>query len=362
MNFSQDKIDICDTTKCHNEVSQMSSTTRASLVAMKDEIDKLYATIKHAEQTIHSLRDVWAALSEREAGTNDYVMISERILGCHSNPVISLVFSPDCERIVSGSYDGFVEVFRVKGGKSEWATQAHTSAALGVAFSPDGTLIASGSYSMKLRNAGTGECLISLKNRSSTIATIMCVAFSPDGKRVASGSTDKSVTVWDTESGRRWTLENHHEAIMCVAFSPDGLTIVSGSYDNTACVWSVDGCRQFTLRGHSQAVLCVAFSSNGMRIVTGSADKTLKMWLAGECELTLRGHAGGITSVAFSPDGTQIVSGSADHNARVWDAKSGECTTILEGHSGSVMCVAFLPDNRIISASCDKSVRTWGPK
>ena len=56
------------------------------------------------------------------------------------------------------------------------------------------------------------------------------VALSPDGRRIVSGSEDKTVAVWDLETGTRLhALTGHQDAVTSVAVSPDGRRIVSGS-------------------------------------------------------------------------------------------------------------------------------------
>jgi WD40 repeat protein len=57
-------------------------------------------------------------------------------------------------------------------------------------------------------------------------------AFSPDGQRIVSGSADKTIKIWDVESGREIrTLSGHGNYVECVAWSPDGRRIISGSRD-----------------------------------------------------------------------------------------------------------------------------------
>jgi WD40 domain-containing protein len=150
-----------------------------------------------------------------------------------------------------------------------------------VAFSPDGQRIVTGSadQTAKVWEAASGKELLTLKGHSYWISS---VAFSPDGRRIVTGSWDQTAKVWETSSGEELlTLKGHSDAISDVTFSPDSRRIVTGSWDQTAKVWeAASGKELLTLKGHSGWVGAVAFSPDGQRIVTGSDDGTAKLWAA----------------------------------------------------------------------------------
>src|SRR6201994_1305782 len=106
------------------------------------------------------------------------------------------------------------------------------------------------------------------------------VAFSHDGRRVVSGSSDKTVRIWNVETGsEEKMLEGHSSWVNSVAFSHDGRRVVSGSSDNTVRIWNVEtGSEEKMLEGHSDPVNSVAFSHDGKRVVSGSDDKTVWIW------------------------------------------------------------------------------------
>ena len=79
--------------------------------------------------------------------------------------------------------------------------------------------------------------------------SVISVAFSPDGKSIVSGSGDKTVRLWDAQTGRPigQPMKRHDKSVLSVAFSPDGKRIVSGSEDNTIRLWDAQETDQRTL-------------------------------------------------------------------------------------------------------------------
>ena len=82
------------------------------------------------------------------------------------------------------------------------AVAGDTQSVRSVEFSPDGNRIVSGSSDKSVRvwDAKTGEQLKELQGHTGLVRS---VEFSPDGTRIVSGSNDKSVQVWDAKTGEQ---------------------------------------------------------------------------------------------------------------------------------------------------------------
>ena len=192
---------------------------------------------------------------------------------------------------------------------------------------------------------------------------VSAVAVSPDGRFIVSGSQDRTVKVWDAQSGALLRSLKGHTSVSAVAVSPDGCFIISGSWDQTVKVWDAQsGALLRSLGGHTGPVLAVAVSSDGRFIVSGSWDGTVKVWDAqsGALLRSLKGHTDFVFDVAVSPDGRFLVSGLGDGTVKVWDAQNGELLCSLKGHTGQVNTVAVSPDGRfLVSGSEDHTIRAW---
>ena len=88
-------------------------------------------------------------------------------------------------------------------------------------------------------------------------------------------------------------LRGHDGTVTSVSLDQSGRRIVSGSKDKTVRVWDAEsGVELLCLRGHDHWVGSVSFDQSGRRIVSGSVDKTVRVWDAerGMELLCLRGH------------------------------------------------------------------------
>ncbi|KIJ42050.1 hypothetical protein M422DRAFT_171544, partial [Sphaerobolus stellatus SS14] len=337
--------------------------------------------MKHSQQ----VAKVAEGLEERWPNLEHTITSRER----HTSSVMSVAFSPDGQRVVSGSADATIRIWDAQTGNTI-AGPFHGCAypVRSVAFSPDGQRVVSGSVGRTIRiwDAHAGNQITGSFCHPGWVTS---VAFSPDGQRVVSGSHDKTIRIWDVQTGNSIgaPLQGHTHWVLSVAFSPDGHRIVSGSFDQTIRLWDAHTGNQIAgpFQGHTSFVNSVAFSPDGQRVVSGSDDQTIRVWdaqIENHIATPFQGHTKGVTSVAFSSDGKRVVSGSYDGTIQSWDVQTGSLTAIpcssdktiriwdahtgnliagpFQGHRLSFRSVAFSPDGKkIVSGSDNQTIQIW---
>ncbi len=283
----------------------------------------------------------------------------------------SVAFQPGSDDILTVG-GGEARLWETSTGNERMSFSQHGTVA-SACYSPDGNRIATGSWdnSAKVWDVATKQVV--RKFEGIHTGNVNSVAFSKDGTKLLTASDDKTAILWNIETGSvAHKLIGHTDRVWSATFSPDGNLIVTASNDKTARIWRADDgtlIREFS--GHKYGVTCATFMPDGKKIITGSEDTSAGLWdvSTGERLIEFRGHTARVTSVAASPDGTRILTGSADQSAKLWDAdpqksvdRKGKEILSLNRHTEEVTSVAFSSDDdgrQILTGSRDGTAVIW---
>ncbi|CAN1212800.1 hypothetical protein TUMEXPCC7403_21525 [Tumidithrix helvetica PCC 7403] len=278
-------------------------------------------------------------------------------LGGHERWVTCVRFSPDGERVITGSVDRNLIVWSVYG-KPLKTLFGHESFIEDLCFSPDGQLIASAGRdkTVKLWDADGNF----LKDLCDHTGKVLGICFSPDGNLLISVSSDKAIKVWDKEGNLLKTLYGHEGEVASVAFCPDGIRMATASDDTTIKMWVPKGNPLPTIKIHQEAINAIAFSPNDKIIASASSDRTIGL-LSSSTKLISRldGHKERVNSVCFSPDGQMLVSGGEENKILIWDLE-GNLIKTLHIFGTPVYCLRFRCDSKVFaSCTADAIIRLW---
>jgi WD40 repeat protein/beta-lactamase regulating signal transducer with metallopeptidase domain len=288
----------------------------------------------------------------------------------HVPPVRSIAVSPDGKQLYTGGAQRILKVWDIKShtesASYELAPQHPEGEAviLAMVYSPDGRLLATAHENglIVLRSASTGELVRTLDPAGGQDEAATCLVFSRDSKTLFTGSADRTVRLWDVETGKtRASLTGHTSWVYALALAPDGKTLASAGYDKVIRLWGLDTLKEkATLSGHKAAVRALAFAPDGKTLASGAGDHSIKLWDLDSLKekATLTGHEGTVRALTYSPAGL-LASGAEDATVRLWDA-TGASRAVLTGHNNKVTGLVFSPRGRyLVSASMDGTVRLW---
>jgi len=160
--------------------------------------------------------------------------------GVESHPE-TILFSPDGQSLVTGSADGFVEVWDFD--------------------------------NCRLRKDLEYQAKDDLMMHDGE--PILCSSFSRDSEYLATGSRDGQVKVWKISTGicLRKFPKAHTQGITAVSFSRDGTQILTASFDNTTRLHGLKSGKTLKeFRGHTSYVNTAIYTRDNSKVITASSD------------------------------------------------------------------------------------------
>ncbi|KIJ07396.1 hypothetical protein PAXINDRAFT_90454 [Paxillus involutus ATCC 200175] len=251
----------------------------------------------------------------------------------------------------------------------------HEGTVLGIAYLPEGKKVVTCSRDRTIRvwDAESGEQEGTSMEHEGRIRGI---AVTKDGKKVLSGCRKNGMKVWDVETHElieEW--ENHTGGDMwCIAMSPDDQLAASGDTSGEIVIREMNEGGQIKHSiGTGMTVYSLCFSPNGEKLAcavnnpAGEVDLgiyAIHVYDVESGELILGpiiGHEYTINCVLWSFDGTRLFLASDDDTIRCWNSGTGESIgEPWKGHTDSVTSFSLSPDGtKLASASYDTTVRFW---
>jgi WD40 repeat protein len=177
----------------------------------------------------------------------------------HTRSVYSMVFSPkDGTMLLTGSPDRTVGIHEVPSGVRINRFSGHTDWVRCAAWSPDAQYVASGSddgtvHIWKIRGSDDQEPEV-LQN-SGDDSYVLDIAFSPNGKYIVSCGNDGKFRIWEQES-------------------PGAAVAAAAKNSASRAGWQL----KQSVEVHERGVCRVAISLDSKRVVSLGADDMLKVW------------------------------------------------------------------------------------
>ncbi|KAK1762844.1 quinon protein alcohol dehydrogenase-like superfamily [Phialemonium atrogriseum] len=318
-----------------------------------------------------------------------------KTLQTHQLSVRAIAFSPDSQSLASASGQA-VQLWDIKTGlRSQEFSEEFSGHSSRVQFSSDRQLIATTSddEALRLYDAGTGRCILSLRGRPCPIIAfpsnsqsfaihhgwdvtlynaatrrptqklegkksgVTALVFSFNGRLLALISRtqsyrrleeweyimgprvcdviDHQVEVCDVETGHcTWKLDYRLERIGAIAFSPDSGSLALIACDRIKLYDLATGTitRDLYVNVEIETNGSIAFSHDGRTIaaVCRHDTVTLRDLASRTRSETLLGHGVAISSVAFSEDDQMLASASIDGAVKIWALATGKCTQTFE--------------------------------
>jgi WD40 repeat protein len=159
------------------------------------------------------------------------------------------------------------------------------------------------------------------------------VAFLPNGTQLVTGAGDRTLKIWEVQSGKRlFTISDALDSIYAVTVHPSGTKLAAAGADRMIRTWSwnddaaaPNAALLHSMFAHGDAVLGLTYSSDGTTLVSAGADRTIKIWDAATLaeKRLLEPQPDWVLGLAVSKDGRWLAAGRYDGTLGLYSLANG---------------------------------------
>lgn len=344
---------------------------------------------------------------------NDGAQLSSTPIVKANTWVTALCKGVDDNQIISGSNQGWINVWDLEKGHLTASFKGHSKALTSISYNKKNNWLASGSKDgfLKVWDGTDSIFSVNLSN------TILDVKFYSDSSYIVSSDKDK-IFAWDVKKSKKpmWRLKTN-VPIHSIDLFPDRKLIGGATDVGTFNIWKFQ--KSYFLRSKlkkkgftgdiNNIVIPIINRSITRRLTKGISDIEVspymgdqflkkvnnfrRAYLAENNSSLMKGklvfskhsisvyrikyadliskvffrnlkgfHTDEITSIDISPDGNYLASGSKDSEIKLWELDSLQEVRTLRGHIAPITIVQFSNDGKLLySADEDNRIKIWSP-
>ncbi|KAI8391842.1 WD40-repeat-containing domain protein [Radiomyces spectabilis] len=267
--------------------------------------------------------------------------------------ISDLAFSPQADLLAASSWDSQIRIYEVQpsGNTVPKAAYSHEGPVLSVAWSKDGTKVVSGGTDKAVRMYDINT------NQTTQVAehaeAVKCVKFLDQGQQIlATGSWDKTIKYWDTRSPQPIGTVQLPER--CYTMDTAGNLLIAGTADRHIVIFDLNNPTSIfkqtlsPLKWQTRAVSCFI---DGKGYAIGSIEGRVGIQyldaqdqaksFSFKCHRDESKNMYSINAISFHPVYGTFSTAGGDGTINFWDKDSKQKLKPFPNMNGTIPCTAF---------------------
>lgn len=290
-------------------------------------------------------------------------LTESRQINGHHGGVRAMLITPDGSKLITGAEDALIHIWNAENGDLIKTIKGHQSEINAFAITETGQYLFCGSDDKVTR---VWDLSNAKEQMTFVLGAVYGIKITPDNSTVVFNTGNPyggrpSFYVWKGEKCRR--VGKHRGIVLCMQFTPDSRYMISGANDKTVKMWDIQtGKNKFVFKGHRESVTALAISDDGKELVSADACGEIKIWNLedGNEICSMRSRRDAIREIVFVKDRKWIITSSDDGRVLMWNMELGLLMAILYSHQEPIADMAISKDKkRIATVAKDGELKLW---